>query len=181
LYLKEKLMKMLRQACGTRVAFLEAMTPQALMLSLLCTFRPALALPSVDAPDAGLSVAMFESPSAGPVARDDSPWLAPGGVGALRIAGWLLSASVYGLALTASLPEIVEGDPQLTVVRLARGEEGTGSLADLSPWAASLARSVGVVMVSLDGGGAGHGGARLALYPIGPASSAGLSVSGTFD
>lgn len=156
------------------------MTPQVLMLSLLCSFRPALALPRVEASDAAVSIALVASPSEGPAERDHSASLS-GGVGARHIAGWLLSASIYGLALTASLPELVEGDPELTVVRLARGEEPTGSLADMAPWAASLARSVGVVMVSLDGGGATRGGARLALYPIGPATSAGLSVSGTFD
>jgi hypothetical protein len=159
------------------------MAPQALMLSLLCTFRPALVLPTVDIPGVAESLEMDAARSVVTVERDDSAWLSRGGVGVHHIAAWLLSASVYGLALTASLPEIIEGDPLLTVVRIARGDESTGSIKDIGPLAASLARSVGVVMVSLeddDVASTGRRGVRIALLPIGPANSAGLSVSGAF-
>jgi hypothetical protein len=161
------------------------MTRQALILALLSSITASVALPSAAQAFPDDIGAMFPSATVrvDRPARAASSWLSSGGVGAQHIAGWLISATVYGLCLTTSIPELVEGDPLLTVVRLSRGETAsTGNISRLPPWAAAIARSVGVVMVSFDdvSGASGSSSVRIALLPIGPASSAGLSISGCF-
>lgn len=158
----------------------------AIILSLFSILPAVIAVPriaSADPDDIG-SIVFATMPTVAERPLATTQWLSINGVGAQHIAGWLISATVYGVCLTTSIPEIVKSEPMLTTVRLSRGAvANVGNVADLRPWAATIARSVGVVMVSFGEPSrrSRWSGLRIALLPIGPARSAGLSIAGSFS
>jgi hypothetical protein len=162
------------------------MIRQALILSLLWTIPASSTHPATspaDPDDLG-SIVFSVTTASGERPRESTQWLPSDGLGAQHIAGWLISATVYGLCLTTSIPEFFESEPLLTTVRLSRGAMANmGSVTNMRPMAAAIARSVGVVMLSF--GDATHGrssaGVRIALLPIGPGRSGGLSIAGSFS
>jgi hypothetical protein len=162
------------------------MIPHALILSLLWAVPSSAAFPrhaSADPDDIG-SIVFAVMPAPTEHSQISGQWLSSNGVGVQHIAGWLISATVYGLCLTTSIPEFVESEPLLTTVRLSRGAMANmGGVTSMRPMTAAIARSVGVVLVSF--GGSPRDGQppdlRIALLPIGPARSGGVSIAGSFS
>lgn len=162
------------------------MKRHALIPTLILTIAAAAAFPrtaSADPDDLGAIIFSFTTTTAEP-SRAATPWLSSNGLGLQHIAGWLISAGVYGLCLTTSIPEFVESEPLLTTVRLSRGAmANVGGITTMGPRAAAIARSVGVVMFTF-GSSSGRSrspGVRIALLPIGPARSGGVSIAGSFS
>jgi len=161
----------------------------AIVASLLCAGSVAHALPRqgvffLPAMDRGALFSLAASPQAfglsgfsgGEVDEADGE---ARGVPRNRLGrsifGWVLSASLYGMCLTAGMPQLMEeGDPQLIVVTLGSASPFDSRLV-IPAWAETLARGVGVVKVASPGTGF-----QLTLVPLGPENAAGVSVSGCF-
>lgn len=109
----------------------------------------------------------------------------------MRLFGWLMSTSFYGFCLTSTLPNM-GGDGEDPVIAMSTSIATPPStdldITALAPWEVSVARALGVVMVSFgkqerlgrDLTTTASPRVQLALLPIGPENAAGFSVTGCF-